>query len=163
MRFRVRALMIAVAAVALVISLGFEVRRLLRLSNDYRMKENRAAGSEQHSRLEATNYAAGASRNEEIATNLEKCKPTGDEQLDTRLIPAILKTPAESRTEYLKEFVQHYQERARLLRQSERFYVARANYWAGLRRKYERAARYPWLSVEPDSPPPQLKESEQSP
>jgi hypothetical protein len=29
-----------------------------------------------------------------------------------------------------------------------------ADYHAGLRRKYERAARYPWLPVAPDPPPP---------
>src|SRR5436309_1037307 len=31
----------------------------------------------------------------------------------------------------------------------------RAAYYAALRRKYERAARYPWLPVAPDPPPPQ--------
>ena len=30
----------------------------------------------------------------------------------------------------------------------------RAAYHASLKRKYERAARYPWLPVEPDPPPP---------
>jgi hypothetical protein len=30
----------------------------------------------------------------------------------------------------------------------------RAVYHAGLRRKYERASRYPWLPVEPDPPEP---------
>lgn len=30
-----------------------------------------------------------------------------------------------------------------------------AEYHAGLRRKYERAARYPWLRVEPDPPAPE--------
>ena len=31
---------------------------------------------------------------------------------------------------------------------------ADASYYAGLRAKYEHAARYPWLSVDPDPPPP---------
>jgi hypothetical protein len=30
----------------------------------------------------------------------------------------------------------------------------RATYHARMRGKYERAARYPWLTVEPDPPPP---------
>jgi hypothetical protein len=30
----------------------------------------------------------------------------------------------------------------------------RAAYWDALEQKYERAAAYPWLSVEPDPPPP---------
>jgi hypothetical protein len=30
----------------------------------------------------------------------------------------------------------------------------RAAYWGALREKYERAARRPWLPVEPDPPPP---------
>jgi hypothetical protein len=30
-----------------------------------------------------------------------------------------------------------------------------ANHFAGLKAKYERAARYPWLPVEPDPPPPE--------
>ena len=29
-----------------------------------------------------------------------------------------------------------------------------ADYYADLKIKYERAARYPWLRVEPDTPPP---------
>ena len=31
----------------------------------------------------------------------------------------------------------------------------RADHHAALRRKYERAARYPWMSVEPDPPEPE--------
>jgi hypothetical protein len=39
---------------------------------------------------------------------------------------------------------------------SRRFTVwAVAEYEAALRRKYERAARYPWLPVEPDPPEPE--------
>ena len=30
----------------------------------------------------------------------------------------------------------------------------RADYHGAMRRKYERAARYPWLPVEPDPPEP---------
>jgi len=30
----------------------------------------------------------------------------------------------------------------------------RAYYWDKMRRKYERAAAYPWFSIEPDPPPP---------
>jgi hypothetical protein len=147
-------MMMVVAVVALTIWCGIEVQRLFRFSNYYRMKESRAAATEQHWRQEAIAYASEAARNEEIAANLEQGKPTGDEQVDTRLLPAILKGPAESRKEYLKDLVRNYQERARRLRRSERFAVAMTNYWNGLRRKRERAARYPWLSVEPDPPQP---------
>jgi hypothetical protein len=31
---------------------------------------------------------------------------------------------------------------------------AEASYYARLRVKYERAARYPWLAIEPDPQPP---------
>jgi len=31
----------------------------------------------------------------------------------------------------------------------------RAAYHAAMRQKYERAARYPWLSIAPDPPPPE--------
>jgi hypothetical protein len=33
-------------------------------------------------------------------------------------------------------------------------YGAEAAHYTALNRKYERAARYPWLTVEPDPPPP---------
>jgi hypothetical protein len=34
-------------------------------------------------------------------------------------------------------------------------YSRNANYWAMKSRKYDRAARFPWRSVEPDPPPPE--------
>jgi hypothetical protein len=49
------------------------------------------------------------------------------------------------------------QARARLLdedRQQWRRAREIADYWARLRRKYERASSHPWLPVEPDQPPP---------
>jgi hypothetical protein len=42
----------------------------------------------------------------------------------------------------------------RRLHRSAEVYTRRVAYHAQLRQKYERAAIYPWLSVEPDPPPP---------
>ncbi len=39
----------------------------------------------------------------------------------------------------------------------ERYNVARKAYFAEMARKYDRAARYPWLPVAPDPPPPELE------
>jgi hypothetical protein len=50
---------------------------------------------------------------------------------------------------------QIHERASKLAEQMRASWWKRATYHAALRRKYERAARYPWLPVEPDPPEPQ--------
>jgi hypothetical protein len=56
--------------------------------------------------------------------------------------------------EMRSSFADTFAAAARKERAGERRYRALARYHVELRRKYERAARYPWLPVAPDPPEP---------
>ena len=51
-----------------------------------------------------------------------------------------------------------FDERDALAEQLRASWQRRADYHAAMRRKYERAAMYPWLAVEPDPPEPEQPE-----
>jgi hypothetical protein len=60
-----------------------------------------------------------------------------------------------------KEFSEHEEQRANMkaqnaiaARETAARYASMADQYSALVRKYERAARYPWLPVEPDAPAP---------
>jgi hypothetical protein len=48
------------------------------------------------------------------------------------------------------------EEVAELVEQMRAIWQRRADYHTAMRRKYERAAMYPWLAVESDPPEPEL-------
>jgi hypothetical protein len=133
-RFRIRTLMIAVSLCALAI----ETYRLKRLSDDYRAKADSAGVREGAYRqiyaleIKTVDWAAARIKDE------EPLPPGG---------------PPELRKEI---------EAARLLLHNGYAEVEAdaeldgklASYYQQLRLKFERAARYPWLTVPPDPPEP---------
>lgn len=132
--------MIAVAAVALLVGSGIEGRRLYNLSKSYRARAIRAEQDEQRSRTYVKEYAQDCE---------EWSKRVRDTQLEIKefahrpeIVNLLLDTLKGE--EDLERHSLEYTEQ----------FATIADYFAALKRKYRRAARYPWLSVAPDPPFP---------
>lgn len=126
-RFRIRTLMIAVAVVGLVAWGGIEVRRLGRLSSDYRRR--------------ASSAALVRSALLKIHTAAEKLAPVVQETL-------------ESTKRYDPDEVPAIEQRLAGIISDRDKSAVEIDYWSNLQTKYEHAARYPWLPLEPDPPAP---------
>lgn len=127
-RFRIRTTMIVVAVVALFVWVGIEVPRRERLSQYYRAKATAVSKSEGMYR--SLSRALDWSKRIEDATSRHAAR-------NGKL------------TESGAEDIQ-----AAAVARTEDFLAPKIEYFARLKQKYEHAARYPWLSVEPDPPEP---------
>ena len=141
-RFRIRTMMVVVAAIALVAAAGVESRRLYGLSRRYR------ARATEYSRIEkwAREFAKDGA---------ERVVAASGHVHDTE---EFLKKGAQRgrrMQELISESLELEKEYERLCRQGLQKWTARGQHAASLKDKYERAARYPWLPVEPDPPEPE--------
>lgn len=128
-RFRVRTLMLAVAVVALLVAGISAGLRLHRLSGYYRAKAVDAG-------LRGYIESAPGAQWEWMVREYEK----------DRKIFENSKLPVELREEHERGLIE-----ARVYRDR---YRNVAKHYERLRLKYERAARRPWLPIEPDPPAP---------
>lgn len=128
LHFRLRTLMIVVAIVAFLMGGSITSMRMNRLARDNRRKAIRFAHDERVFKAMADRQAAKVRH---VKNYYEVLKSGGDEQA------------VQSTKEWL-DIVEH----------GLAGYRASAAKYARLRKKYERAASYPWLFVEPDLPEP---------
>jgi hypothetical protein len=88
-----------------------------------------------------------------MARGLRIAEVIGAEKLkeieEKRYPPNQFRDPSDA-AEYLRRVTKM----AEIGRRERESAEARASYHAGLKRKYEEAARYPWLPVDPDPPEP---------
>lgn len=128
-RFTVRRMMVVVALVAVAIGATLEVKRLGRLSREYRRRAVTSAREERMWRREAKG---------EVASELEaRCLSDALRAKDQDLADLWAEQASASACEIREvgEILNHH---------------------ARLRRKYERAASRPWEPVAPDPPEPHL-------
>jgi hypothetical protein len=121
-RFRLRALMIAVAALGLILGGVIEAVRLVRLSRSYRDRAAFHAAIEESYRGTAGRYGDGH--------NVRSFRVTTDRDGDD----VMYSMSADSRMVPVRDLIDDQ---------------------VKMRLKYERAAHYPWLPVEPDPPEPE--------
>lgn len=154
--------MVVVAAVAVITSAGMETRRLRRLSRAYRAKALAASFEERGARAAFTRYAKNAVAAEKAAALYRSGVVPPDDPIQTslrvineRFAPQLGAAEANQRKkEFLELTASINEERARGDRRGESWARDRAGYFTNTRQKYERLARYPWLTAEPDPPPP---------
>jgi hypothetical protein len=131
-QFKVRGLLAAVAIAAVVMGAERLLARRGRALGLRSQHEVHARG-----RLElAESFAATAARNESEA---KRMRDAARDQSDERFISFALACESQ----------------ATVQRSEERRLRALARYHDVLRRKYEQAARHPWLQIDPDPPPPE--------
>lgn len=121
-RFRLRGLMVAIAAAATALWVGLEVSRLGAASEGYRRVAEHLAREEAFARELSETYRG-------MAASWRQMFALGVPPLDSRA------TAAEREAREVGDTCQ-----------------ASVDYHAAMRAKYERAARYPWLPVAPDPP-----------
>ena len=129
MRFTLRSLMIAIAVVAIAIAGTLWGLKMRGLSKGY------ARVVQVHKQSE-TFYRQMEASSRDIA---ESC----DEIRRLRRDPA---------TPFFDELHEREKNLSTRLWKSVATYASQANRYAAMKRKYERAARYPWLTVDPDPP-----------
>lgn len=132
--------MIVVAVVALLTGGGVGAWRLNRLSTYYRQRAIDAANNEARSNRDVAVERYFIRRTEEIIAAYDN---------------ALLYRLFGKRIDFEHKIIQMHKEEIKSLAASRDSYLARANYNAELKRKYDRAAHYPWLPVEPDPPEPE--------
>jgi hypothetical protein len=132
-RFTVRGMMVVVAVACLALGLEqMRKRRSLYLATAGAWSETEA------------DYLGEAGHNEDYATRME--------EIVVRYRRALVEIgPLSGEAE---ERIQAGGKEASEYRVEAEQYRARSAWAAELRRKYVRAARYPWLPVPPDPPPP---------
>lgn len=138
-RFTVRRLMIAVAIAGVIMG-------VTRLTANARRLRARAAGYAIRAATERETNWGMASDEAQLARAVDRVKVH-----KTRMEAGSLdQDPSDQRAvlELMEESV------ARRRRRIARHH-GRLAYFLAMRAKYERAARYPWLSVEPDPPEPE--------
>ncbi len=136
-RFTVQKLMLVVALAGLAMGGGIAAYRLWRLSSEYARKAQLYQASEANFRKLAAFYLENAEHDGEAAAQVSAVE-TSDEKL-------------------IRELDQHADQSklwAARSRENAAECATMAVSYAALSRKYERAARYPWLTVDPDPPPP---------
>lgn len=123
-RFTIRRMMLVIAAVAICTGVAVETRRLLRLSAGYAQSAATARAKE-----------SSFQKKLELSLDYLKDNPTPHfAGISDSGLYGIFGGADTQRTLHA--------------------YESRFDYYRALRSKYERAARYPWLSVEPDRPAP---------
>jgi hypothetical protein len=136
-RFSVRMMMIAVAIAALTLGAN-DVR--LRRERYLALRSNHDWSARGRLRL-AESHASVAAQNEREAA---------------RMLAAIssIRDPTRVHLEYNVRIASNIEAAAATERAAEQKCRTQARYHDALRIKYERAARYPWILVEPDPPEP---------
>jgi hypothetical protein len=136
-RLTVRQWMLLVALAILAIGGGIWGYSMRRLSRYYAGEAEFAWRCERYRRERAATLTQTARVDEKSAD-----RTPGSELAD--------QTPLDTKKQKAKED----RREAVDTREDAALWTARADHWAALARKYERAARYPWLAVEPDTPEP---------
>lgn len=126
-RFTVRRMMAVVAVFGVVLGGWLEVSRLVRISNARRR--------------DAASYASSEALARKFARH---CSQQAQESLRV----------AESSRLSEVGFSQEMERVASTAGRMAARYSRNADHWAMMNKKYERAARSPWFSVEPDPQPP---------
>jgi len=146
LRFTVRSMMVAVAVVG--VALGGV--RMHRLSRHYAKEARHNATLENILLRQKAIATTSARRNEELLSDRmgESLSDRKDDTGTLRLFRAYMRIE-------MKEFDAMSMEYAAKKRKSAVKYARKAAHFAALRRKYERAARYPWLPVAADPPAPE--------
>lgn len=149
-RFTVRRMMIAVAVVAIALGIAFGVARLKRRRDAYLIKTASFASLEsfeirfRKSDLDYAQWARSMAEKERLFLKRMPTEPGG-------LVPEEMRAASAALFAELADG--HTQEAATSLQKAE-LGARRAHYFGRLKRKYERAAFYPWLPVVPDPPEP---------
>jgi hypothetical protein len=140
-RFTVRALMIAVAVAALVIL----AERWRRLAAEYSAAASRFAAAEasESDRLDGLRSVLEATR-----TDLDRSRAQHEQTDPVGLYEKRVREAA----------ITHYESKEKDLMSELAKSVALRSRYIETRRRYERAARYPWLPVAPDPPEPKLSD-----
>jgi hypothetical protein len=142
--FTVRRLMITVAGVAVLLAVGLEAARLARISAARRRYATSCAASESLSRKRALQFSQQARA---VRDELDSIR---SRHVMTRNEGGL---PGAAREAVNRSFDQLWVALELKYRDTAARYVRNADYSATIRRKYTRAARSPWLSLEPDPPP----------
>lgn len=135
--------MVAVLLAALLTAGGMEVRRLSRLTSYYRAKGRNADYKYKLMRSAADD---AASAHEECIEFVRKS--------DASIQKVIDFAHTEDRA-FLEANLERNRRSVQSTRQAAEQMVRHAEYYRGLKQKYETAARYPWRSVAPDPPEPE--------
>jgi hypothetical protein len=142
LRFTVRRMMVVVAIVAIALGGGLWGSKMIRLSRGYALDAQMNAGFENLWLQMAAQSVAQAE---------EMDKSPFDEPFNKEA-PLLVRV-------IVKAKLGDFEASQRTLAAKFRGFAARearkAAHHASLRRKYERASRYPWLSVEPNPPDPE--------
>jgi hypothetical protein len=140
LRFTVRRLMLVVAIAGLIMGGGVSGHRMWELSRYYAGHAQSSKAQERYCRGSADLYMYAAQRTEETA----------------RLLTAVVSTRGLARKSLRSEGYsdESVQWRAVGLRKLAADRASKAVELGAQARKYDRAARYPWLPVEPDRPEP---------
>jgi hypothetical protein len=151
--------MIAVAVVGVVIPIGREAVRLQRLSRYYRQKATESTRLETSFRNFAARRARSSMKERLHAESLRKGSLPDDYFPGSKDgMPTLDEPSAFTRKEIMdlyRGFADVEEQAARREGEAEANHTRRADYYARSARKYERAARYPWLPVPPDPPAPE--------
>jgi tetratricopeptide (TPR) repeat protein len=153
MRFTVRRMMIAIAALAITLGASIEAVRLKRQRDEFLKRAAEEAKYESDD-LQWERFLTESAESEESRSEQDKLArsafkgSTGLSEKRSQIL-AVLEAQqsiwaAESRIETARQ------------RDQAKLHASGAAYHAALKRKYERAAMSNWSSVEPDAPPPVL-------
>lgn len=174
-RFTVRRMMLIVALAAATIFAVKEISRLRGVSAKYRDKAELCAMIQARylsvSKLSEDSAIKYASQADEAAKRLDHViakgiKPEYDMSNPVGVEVELLRSGIpQAETERYRSAVRRLESTIRYAREAEKRFRSAARsealrfrpvveYYTRLRLKYERAARYPWLAVEPDPPVP---------
>ena len=129
LRFTVRRMMVVVAVFGIVLGGWLEVSRLVRVSTARRR--------------EAASYAASEALARKFARQ------------SSQFAQELLRVAKSSRPSAIQsDFSQRFELKPSIAEDNAARSRRNADHWAMMKKKYERAARSPWFSVEPDPPPP---------
>ena len=129
MRFTLRSLMVAIAVIAITIAGSLWGLRMRRLSKDYaRVAQVHKQSETFYRQMEASSRDMAEERDEIRRLRNDPATPFFDDlhEREKNLSAGMWNLVAK--------------------------YASTANHHAALKRKYERASRYPWLNVDPDPP-----------
>jgi hypothetical protein len=132
MRFTVRSVMFAIAVVAIAISGVLWGRKMRRLSGEFARAATANKQLESQCREFEGHWRSMLGPFEELARSKPDIPPGS-----------------------VAEFQKNQQQMLDIVRKNAVRWAQVADHHAALKRKYERAARYPWLSVDPDPPRPE--------
>jgi tetratricopeptide (TPR) repeat protein len=147
-RFTVRRMMALVAVTALVLGVSLEAVRMRRARSNFLKLASENGQSEVLDRIQEQNHLAWAQTRE---SSLELSRA-----MRGPVIPFVYPHDADSQelNDGWEEVVRQRSDEAKKMRAKAKVHHDTAEYHAALKQKYLAAAARPWLSVEPDPPPP---------